>query len=70
MRKDNHGDIAFIFLERVCGTLFKYRENVIEEVAKVNMVKHILSSPSTTRQGGNLDFISSKKMINILRFLY
>ena len=50
--------------------VFKYRENVIEEVAKVNMVQHILSSPSTTRRGGTLDFISSKEMINSLRFLY
>ena len=49
MRKDNNGCIVFIFLERVCGTLLKYRENVIEEVAKVDMVKHVLSSPSTTR---------------------
>ena len=38
MRKNNNnGDIAFIFLERVCGMLFKYRENVTEEVAKVNV---------------------------------
>ena len=66
MRKDNNGDIVFIFLDQVCGTLFKYRENVIEEVAKVNMFKHILSSPSTTRGGGKLDFISSKEMINSL----
>ena len=70
MRKDNNGDIVFIFLERVCVTIFKYRKNVIEEVAKVNMIKHILSSPSTTRRGGKLDFISSKEMINSLRFLY
>ena len=69
-RKDNNGCIMVIFFERVYSTLFKYRENVIEEVAKVNMVKHILSSPSTTRRGGKLDFISSKEMINSLRFLY
>ena len=30
----------------------------------------IFSLPSTTRQGGKLDFISSKEMINSLRFLY
>ena len=69
MRKDN-GDIMFIFLERVRGMIFKYTENVIEEVAKANMIKHILSSPSTTRRGGKLDFISSTEMINSLRFLY
>ena len=43
MRKDNNGDIVFIFLEQVSGMLFKYRENVIQEAAKVNMVKHIYS---------------------------
>ena len=45
-----------------------FRENVFEEVAKVNMVKHILTSPSTARRGGKLDFISSKEMIISLRF--
>ena len=31
MRKNNNGDIVFIFLEQVCDTLFKYRENVVME---------------------------------------
>ena len=60
MRKDDNGDIVFIFLELACGTLFKYRENVIQEVAKVNMVKYICSSPSTRRRGGRRGFIPKK----------
>ena len=69
MRKDNHGDIAFIFLEQVCRTLFKYRENVIKEVAKVNMVKHILLlQPQDEVESWNLSLL--REMINSLKFLY
>ena len=69
MRKDNHGDIVFIFLEQVCRTLFKYRENVIKEVAKVNMVKHILLlQPQDEVESWNLSLL--REMINSLKFLY
>ena len=39
MEKDSNGDISFIFLDRVCGSLFKYRENVLRETANISMVK-------------------------------
>ena len=69
MRKDNHGDIVFIFLEQVCRTLFKYRENVIKEVAKVNMVKHILLlQPQDEVESWNLSLL--REMINSLKFFY
>ena len=29
MEKDSNGQILFIFLERICGSLFKYRENIL-----------------------------------------
>ena len=29
MEKDNDGDISLIFLGRVCGSLFKYRQNIV-----------------------------------------
>ena len=60
----NNGDIVLIFLERVCFALFKYRENVLTEIAKMNMINDILFSTSTTRRGGKLDFISSRKGIS------
>ena len=68
--KDGNEKIIFIFLERDSGTLFKNRENVIEESAELNMVKHILTPPSATRRGGKLDFKSSKETIDNLLFLY
>ena len=70
MRKDGNEKIIFIFLEQDSGTLFRYRENVIEESAELNMVKHILTPPSATRRGGKLDFKSSKETIDNLLFLY
>ena len=42
MEKDQNGEITFIFLERVCRSLFKYRENVIREIAHISMIKQIL----------------------------
>ena len=70
MEKDTSGEISFIFLERICGSLFKYRENVIRETANISMVKNILAAPSVTRRGGKLDFNSSKEVIDRLRCLY
>ena len=70
MEKDTSGEISFIFLERICGSLFKYRENVIRETANISMVKNILAAPSVTRRGGKLDFKSSKEVIDRLRCLY
>ena len=34
MRKDNNGDIVFIFLERVCGKLFKYGKMSLKKLQK------------------------------------
>ena len=48
MEKDSNGDISFIFLDRVCGSSFKYRENVIRGTANISMVKNILAAPSVT----------------------
>ena len=50
MRKNGNEKIIFIFLERDSGTLFRYRENVIEKSEKLNMVKHILTPPSAKRR--------------------
>ena len=51
------------------GTLFKYRESVIKEVAKVNMVKHILLLPPQDEvESWNLSLL--REMINSLKFLY
>ena len=70
MEKDQNGEITFIFLERVCGSLFKYRENVIRETAHVSMIKQILPTPTVNRRGGKLEFKSSKEVIDHLRYLY
>ena len=70
MEKDSNGDISFIFLDRVCGSLFKYKENVIRETANISMVKNIPAAPSVTRRGGKSDFTSSKDMIDWLKCLY
>ena len=70
MEKDTSGEISFIFLERICGSLFKYRDNVIRETANISMVKNILAAPSVTRGRGKLDFKSSKEVIDRLRCLY
>ena len=68
--KDSNGQILFIFLERNCGLLFKYRENIIWETANINMVKNVLAAPTVTHCGGKLDFKSSNKIIDCLRCLY
>ena len=39
MEKNSNGQILFIFLERICGSLFKYRENVLRETANINMLR-------------------------------
>ena len=70
MEKDTSGEISFIFLERICGSLFKYRENVIRETANISMVKNILAAPLVTQRGGKLDFKSSEEVIDRLRCLY
>ena len=70
MKKDSNGDIAFIFLDRVCGSLFKYWENVIRETATASLVENILAASSVTQHGGKLDFKSSKDMTDWLRYLY
>ena len=70
MEKDSNGQILFIFLERICGSLFKYRENVVRETANINMVKNVLAAPTVTCRGGKLDFKSSVKIIDCLRCLY
>lgn len=64
MEKENNGDISLIFLDRVCGSLFKYRENVVRETANINMVKNILAALSLTQRGGKLDFKSSTDVID------
>ena len=68
--KDSNGQILFIFLERNCGLLFKYRENIIWETANINMVKNVLAAPTVTHCGGKLDLKSSNKIIDCLRCLY
>ena len=70
MEKDSNGQILFIFLERICGSLFKYRENVVRETANINMVKNVLAAPTVTCRGRKLDFKSSIKIIDCLRCLY
>ena len=69
-KHDTNNELHFIFLDRVCGTMFKYRENTIREAAKMSMVKKILSSPTRTRRGGKLDFKASKNDIDHLKCLY
>ena len=70
MGKDSNRQILFIFLERNCGLLFKYRENILRETANINMVKNVLAAPTVTHRGGKLDFKSSSKIIDCLRCLY
>ena len=70
MEKDSNGQILFIFLERICGSLFKYRGNVLLETANINMVKNVLVAPTVTCCGGKFDFKSSSKIIDCLRYLY
>ena len=70
MKKDSNEDISFIFLDRVCGSFFKYRENVIRETANISMMKNILAAPSVTRRRGNLYFKSSQDIIDRLKCLY
>ena len=48
MEKDSNGQILLIFLERICGSLLKYRENVFQDTANINMVKNVLAAPSYT----------------------
>ena len=70
MEKDSNRKILFIFLERICGLLLKYRENVLQETANINMIKNVIAAPTVTRRGGKLDFKSSNKIIDCLRCLY
>ena len=70
MEKDSNRQILFIFLERICRLLFKYRENVLRETANINMAKNVLAAPTVTRRGGKLDFKSSSKITDCLRCLY
>ena len=64
MEKDSNGKLLLTFLERICGSLFKYRENVLQETANINMVKNINAAPTVTRRGGKLGFKSSTKIID------
>ena len=61
MKKDTNGEI-FIFLGLVSGSLFKYRENILEEVVNVKMLRHILTPPSNT--SGKLSFGLPKTLKN------
>ena len=70
MEKDSNGQILLIFLERICGSLLKYRENAFQDTANINMVKNVLAAPTVTHLGGKLDFKSSSKIIDCLRCLY
>ena len=63
MRKDGNEKIIFIFLERDSGILFKNRENVIEESAELNMVKHILTPPSAIRRGESWTLSRQRKQL-------
>ena len=70
MKKDSNGQILFIFLEKICGSLFKYRENILQETANINMVKNVLAAPTVTCRGEKLDFKSSSKIVVCFRCLY
>ena len=70
MEKDSNGQILFIFLEKICGWLFKYRENILQETVNINMVKNVLAATKVTCRGEKLDFKSSSKIIDCLRCLY
>lgn len=41
--KDSDTELTSIFLERVCGFLFKCRENIIHKTADISMAKNMLS---------------------------
>ena len=70
MEKDSNGKLLLTFLERICGSLFKYGENVLQETANINMVKNVNAAPTVTRRGGKLGFKSSTKIIDCSRCLY
>ena len=71
VRKDEENNgVTFIFLERMYGTLFKYRENVIHEDVRISMIAKVLPPPTTTRRGGKMDFQPAKQIIHSVKFLY
>ena len=70
MEKDSNGQILFIFPKKICGSLFKYRENILQETANINMVKNVLAAPTVTCRGEKLDFKSSSKIVVCFRCLY
>ena len=41
--KDSDTELTSIFLERVCGFLFKCRENIIHKTADISMAENMLS---------------------------
>lgn len=64
--KDSDTELTFIFLERVCGFLFKCRENIIHKAADISMVKNMLSLNLLI----SLHSMDSSDCLNFKRFPY
>ena len=65
MEKDSNGQILFIFLKKICGSLFKYRENILQETANINMVKNVLAAPTVTAMEKNWTLSPQVKSLSV-----
>ena len=65
MGKDSNGQILFIFLKKICGSLFKYRENILQETANINMVKNVLAAPTVTAMEKNWTLSPQVKSLSV-----
>ena len=64
-RKDEStGEVCFLYLQRVHDFVFKYRENVVEEVALSENILSIVEFPERSRRGATLNFKSSSRVLS------
>ena len=61
---ESTGEVYFLYLQCVHDSVFKYRENVVEEVSLSENILSIVEFPEKSRRGATLNFKSSSRVLS------